>query len=106
MGARVAFQFATKIIKVHLRVRIRGAPSARRGGPDLVEELRLESRLVGGQYLRLADSLVHIALSVGFQTQAHFTTVFKRIVGNTPCRWRREQPNVALVAGTARESVR
>jgi AraC-like DNA-binding protein len=25
---------------------------------------------------------------VGFQTQAHFTTVFKRIVGCTPHRWR------------------
>jgi AraC-like DNA-binding protein len=33
-------------------------------------------------------SLVEIALSVGFQTQAHFTTVFKRFVGVTPHRWR------------------
>jgi AraC family transcriptional regulator len=32
--------------------------------------------------------LVEIALSVGFQTQAHFTTVFKRFTGETPCRWR------------------
>lgn len=32
--------------------------------------------------------LVEIALSVGFQTQAHFTTVFKRFAGDTPCRWR------------------
>lgn len=29
-----------------------------------------------------------VALSVGFQTQAHFTTVFKRICGDTPHRWR------------------
>jgi AraC family transcriptional regulator len=42
-----------------------------------------------------SDALVDIALSVGFQTQAHFTTVFKRIVGNTPCRWRRDHANVA-----------
>jgi AraC family transcriptional regulator len=40
-------------------------------------------------------ALVDIALSVGFQTQAHFTTVFKKFVGSTPCQWRREQPNVA-----------
>jgi len=33
-------------------------------------------------------SIVDVALSVGFQTQAHFTTVFKRIVGFTPRRWR------------------
>ncbi|MGF7159544.1 AraC-like DNA-binding protein [Rhodoligotrophos appendicifer] len=36
------------------------------------------------------DSLVEIALNVGFQTQAHFTTVFKRFVGETPYRWRRQ----------------
>ncbi len=39
-----------------------------------------------------SDALVDIALSVGFRTQAHFTTVFKKVAGNTPCKWRREQP--------------
>lgn len=34
------------------------------------------------------ESLVEVALSVGFQTQAHFTDVFKRFVGETPYRWR------------------
>jgi len=33
-------------------------------------------------------SLVDVALTVGFQTQAHFTTVFKRFVGDTPYQWR------------------
>jgi AraC-like DNA-binding protein len=33
-------------------------------------------------------SIIEIALSVGFQTQAHFTTVFKRFVGQPPLRWR------------------
>ncbi len=32
--------------------------------------------------------IVEIALSVGFQSQAHFTTVFKRVAGTTPHRWR------------------
>lgn len=32
--------------------------------------------------------LVEVALTVGFCTQAHFSTVFKRITGNTPARWR------------------
>jgi AraC family transcriptional regulator len=31
-----------------------------------------------------SDALVDIALSVGFHTQAHFTTVFKTISGSTP----------------------
>jgi AraC-like DNA-binding protein len=38
-------------------------------------------------------ALVDVALSVGFQTQAHFTTVFKRFVGQTPCRWRQLSAN-------------
>ncbi|PDQ18692.1 hypothetical protein CN311_23455 [Mesorhizobium sanjuanii] len=33
-------------------------------------------------------TLVDVALSVGFQNQAHFTTVFRRSVGETPYRWR------------------
>ncbi|WP_454617102.1 helix-turn-helix domain-containing protein [Bradyrhizobium cenepequi] len=33
-------------------------------------------------------SLAEAALAVGFCTQAHFSTVFKRITGETPARWR------------------
>lgn len=33
--------------------------------------------------------LVQVALSVGFQTQPHFSTVFKRLTGQSPARWRR-----------------
>lgn len=47
----------------------------------------------------LCDSrrpLVDIALSVGFGTQPHFTTVFKRFAGQTPHRWRQ-----SLDAGAA-----
>jgi AraC family transcriptional regulator len=32
--------------------------------------------------------LIDIALSVGFRTQAHFTTVFREFEGSTPHRWR------------------
>jgi AraC family transcriptional regulator len=41
--------------------------------------------------LRIAEmSLAEVALAVGFQTQAHFCTVFKRFAGETPGRWRKE----------------
>jgi AraC family transcriptional regulator len=41
------------------------------------------------ELLKQADvSLVDVALTVGFQTQAHFTTVFKRFAGDTPYQWR------------------
>jgi AraC family transcriptional regulator len=56
----------------------------------------LHKRIERAQQLLAAtsDPLVDIALNVGFQTQAHFTTVFKKVVGSTPYQWRREQPKV------------
>ena len=33
-------------------------------------------------------TLAEVALTVGFCTQAHFSTVFKRITSETPARWR------------------
>jgi AraC family transcriptional regulator len=33
--------------------------------------------------------LTEVALSVGFQAHAHFSTVFKRLTGQSPARWRR-----------------
>ena len=41
--------------------------------------------------LTTAEPLVEVALSVGFQPQAHFTTVFRRLLGETPGRWRQVQ---------------
>jgi hypothetical protein len=32
--------------------------------------------------------LAEVALSVGFQTQSHFSTVFKRLTSETPGQWR------------------
>ncbi len=51
-------------------------------------------------------SLVEVALTVGFSNQAHFSTVFKRITGETPARWRcaskNELPSVqSLPQGSA-----
>jgi AraC-like DNA-binding protein len=36
-------------------------------------------------------SLIDIALQVGFRTQSHFTTVFKRYIGKAPSHWRDQQ---------------
>jgi AraC family transcriptional regulator len=44
---------------------------------------RAQEMLVGTRM-----SLVDVALSVGFQTQAHFTSVFKRYAGQPPRAWR------------------
>jgi AraC family transcriptional regulator len=45
--------------------------------------------------VQTSESLVDIALDVGFQTQAHFTTVFKKLVGTTPGRWRAVNRQIA-----------
>jgi len=41
-------------------------------------------------------TIVEIALTVGFLTQAHFTTVFKRFAGYTPRQWRTANQTRAL----------
>jgi AraC-like DNA-binding protein len=53
----------------------------------------LRQRVAAARELLLSSDrpIVEIALSVGFQTQAHFTTVFKRVTGSTPARWRDER---------------
>jgi AraC family transcriptional regulator len=52
----------------------------------------LRRRIARAQELLLNPefSIAGIALDVGFQTQAHFTVVFKRIAGETPNRWRQQ----------------
>ncbi len=51
------------------------------------------------------EPLAQVAFSVGFQTQAHFTTVFRRFAATTPHRWRSAQmahaPRVGTVAPRA-----
>jgi AraC family transcriptional regulator len=53
----------------------------------------LLQRIEAAKWLLLDTSreLLDVALTVGFQAQAHFSTVFKRFVGETPGRWRRTQ---------------
>ncbi|WP_226580945.1 helix-turn-helix domain-containing protein [Acuticoccus sediminis] len=34
------------------------------------------------------EPVAQVAFAVGFQTQSHFTTVFRRFAGETPYRWR------------------
>lgn len=54
-------------------------------------EYLLKRRIERAQEMlvRTEQSIVDIAMSVGFQTQSHFTTMFKRFAGQTPQAWRR-----------------
>jgi AraC family transcriptional regulator len=51
----------------------------------MMQRIQHAQALLGDPRKTLAD----VALSVGFRTQAHFTTVFHRLVGNTPNGWRK-----------------
>jgi AraC family transcriptional regulator len=50
--------------------------------------------LLAGSY----QALVDVAFEVGFSTQAHFTTVFHRVVGVTPGIWRQQNSTNTLAA--------
>ncbi len=62
-------------------------------------------RIEMAQRLMLAtnESLSEIALSCGMSDQAHFTRAFRRIVGETPNRWRQSR-RTALMEGARREA--
>jgi AraC-like DNA-binding protein len=45
--------------------------------------------------------IVEVALAVGFQSQAHFTTVFKRFAGEPPYRWRRQSTSSRVAVHAA-----
>jgi AraC-like DNA-binding protein len=49
--------------------------------------------------------LCEVALGVGFKTQAHFTTVFKRVTGKTPNEWRHQnadpRPEISSLTANA-----
>jgi AraC-like DNA-binding protein len=55
-------------------------------------EYLLRRRIEHAQRLLLDSrhNVLDVALSCGFRTQAHFTTVFKRFVGETPHCWRKK----------------
>ena len=64
-------------------------------------EYVLRRRIEVAQALLLSSerNAVDIALSCGFNSQAHFISVFSRYMGDTPCRWRKNsQKNASLQA--------
>jgi AraC-like DNA-binding protein len=76
---------ATGLTRMHFAAQFRAATGLR------PHEYMLRRRIERAQEFLLRDktSVVDIALSVGFQNQSHFTTVFKRFVGQPPQAWRR-----------------
>ena len=78
---------AAGLSRMHFAAQFRAATGMR------PHEYLVRRRIQRAQEILLTTSLplVEVALSVGFQTQAHFTTVFRRFLGETPGRWREAQ---------------
>jgi AraC-like DNA-binding protein len=81
---------STGLTSMHFAAQFRAATGVR------PHEYLLSRRIARARELLATskDTLVDIALGVGFQTQPHFTTVFKRFVGATPSRWRQENRDI------------
>jgi AraC family transcriptional regulator len=78
---------AAGLSRTHFGVQFRLATGCTPHNFILMRRIEAAKRLL----LDTSDALVDVALTVGFQAQAHFSTVFKRFVGETPGRWRRTQ---------------
>lgn len=75
---------AIGLTRMHFAAQFKAATGVRPHEYVLRRRIERAQELLRNSSLTLVD----IALSVGFQTQAHFTTVFKRFAGETPHRWR------------------
>ena len=75
------------LTRMHFAAQFRAATGLR------PHEYLLRRRIERAQQMLLGTgmSLVDVALSVGFQTQAHFTSVFKRFTGQPPRAWRQSR---------------
>jgi AraC family transcriptional regulator len=76
---------AAGLSRTHFAAQFRLATGCRPHDFILLQRIEAAKRLL----LETSRALVDIALTVGFQAQAHFSTVFKRFVGEPPGRWRR-----------------
>lgn len=60
------------------------------GDPPMLFVAKRRMRVAQELMLRSRDPLSQIALACGLCDQAHFTRVFRRVVGQTPRIWRRQ----------------
>jgi AraC-like DNA-binding protein len=86
--------------RMHFAAQFRVATGSRPHDFILRRRVERAQELLRDPSLALAD----IAFCVGFQNQAHFTTVFKRFTGATPHRWRRSTPVSAFKDGARANS--
>jgi AraC-like DNA-binding protein len=67
-------------------------------------EYLLQQRIESSKHILSTTDmgLAEVALALGFHAQAHFTTVFKKLTGETPARWRKSHRVCATAAENSR----
>lgn len=70
-------------------------------------EFLLQRRMEQAQALLRSSSapIATVALSVGFSNQAHFSTVFRRLIGQSPRRWRIENAPMHVIVPKQKSAV-
>ena len=86
---------AAGLTPMHFAAQFRAATGLR------AHEYLLRRRIERAQEMLVRTSmpLIDVALSVGFQTQSHFTSVFKRFTGQPPRAWRESRGIPEVGAG-------
>ncbi|WP_334174580.1 AraC family transcriptional regulator [Pseudoxanthobacter sp.] len=81
----VSMAAAAGLSRMHFAAQFRIATGLR------PHDFLLRCRIGHAQHMMLETGapLAQIALDCGFRTQAHFSTVFRRLTGDPPARWRR-----------------
>ncbi len=82
---------AAGLSRMHFAAQFRAATGCRPHEYLLQQRIECAKATLSSVSMPLAE----VALSVGFQTQSHFSTVFKRITGETPARWQRANRHMA-----------
>ena len=77
---------AAGLSRMHFAAQFRAATGSRPHDYLLRRRIERAMSLMAGLSIPLAE----LALAVGFQSQSHFSTVFKRITGQTPAQWRKD----------------
>jgi AraC-like DNA-binding protein len=79
-----ALAAAAGLSRMHFAAQFRAATGKR--PHDYLLQQRIERSI--SLMDEMSISLAELALTVGFQSQSHFSTVFKRFTGQTPAAWR------------------
>ena len=88
--------------RMHFAAQFRAATGHRPHDYVLHQQIECAKDILSSSDMPLAE----VALAVGFQAQAHFSTVFKRLTDETPARWRASRRERAAPAPSQHNQAR